>query len=175
VTDEQWRPIPGWPAYEASDLGRVRSVDRSVAYSDGRVRHWPGRILTTTVDSRSGRNQVVLARAGRKRTYRVYKLVMAAFVGPCPPGMQVCHGDGDCTNDALFNLRYGTNGSNQRDAVRHGTHRNSKKTQCKNGHPFTESNVYVPPGRPNSRVCVACNRAQGVRRYAATRRPPSEP
>ena len=31
---ERWRAVPGWPGYEVSDLGRVRSVPRIL--SDGR-------------------------------------------------------------------------------------------------------------------------------------------
>lgn len=29
-TEEQWRPIPGWEGYyEASDMGRIQSVERT--------------------------------------------------------------------------------------------------------------------------------------------------
>ena len=40
---EEWRAIPGFPEYEASSLGRIRSVCRTINYSNGRVvhaKHW---------------------------------------------------------------------------------------------------------------------------------------
>lgn len=49
---EQWKPVvglEGW--YEVSDLGRVRSVDRLVEYSDGRKpRLWPSVVLRQQPD-----------------------------------------------------------------------------------------------------------------------------
>jgi hypothetical protein len=46
---------------------------------------------------------------------------MEAFVGPRPPRLVVCHSDGDHHNNRLCNLRYDTNGNNQRDRTAHGT------------------------------------------------------
>lgn len=43
---ENWRPIPGWDGYEASDLGRVRSLDRIIRFKDGRNAHMKGRLLS---------------------------------------------------------------------------------------------------------------------------------
>ena len=56
-----------------------------------------------------------------KRLY-VHRLVLEAFVGPCPPGMECCHNDGNPANNALSNLRWDTRGANIEDAVRHGTY-----------------------------------------------------
>jgi hypothetical protein len=58
--------------------------------------------------------------AGRKLLY-VHRLVLEAFVGPCPDGMEGCHGDGDTANNRLGNLRWDTPKSNRADASRHGT------------------------------------------------------
>lgn len=48
----------------------------------------------------------------------VHRLVMEAFVGPCPEGMEVCHGPKD--NDYLSNLSYGTRSRNIHDRARDG-------------------------------------------------------
>ncbi len=72
---------------------------------------------------------------GRKVVARVHRVVMEAFVGPCPDGMEVCHGDGDPMNARLDNLRYDTRKANHADKKRHGTsnsgsrHGNSKLTE----------------------------------------------
>jgi predicted transcriptional regulator len=50
----------------------------------------------------------------------VHRLVLEAFVGPCPPGMMCRHLDGDPTNNRLENLVWGTKEENAADRVRHG-------------------------------------------------------
>lgn len=66
-----------------------------------------------------------------KRTYfPVHRLVLEAFVGSCPEGMEACHYDGDRTNNNLSNLRWDTPINNAADRIRHGTSArklNSKK------------------------------------------------
>lgn len=37
-----WRPVPDWPTYMVSDTGRVRSVERTITDSIGRVRRLRG-------------------------------------------------------------------------------------------------------------------------------------
>lgn len=56
---------------------------------------------------------------GYKRYY-IHRLVLLAFVGPCPPGMECCHIDGNPINNRLSNLRWGTRRENMEDRVRHG-------------------------------------------------------
>jgi hypothetical protein len=51
----------------------------------------------------------------------VHKLVAEAFLGPCPPGQQVRHLDGNNQNNAATNLTYGTKRENELDKMRHGT------------------------------------------------------
>jgi hypothetical protein len=58
--------------------------------------------------------------AGRRRRL-VHRLVLEAFVGPCPEGMLTRHLDGDPANNHLDNLRWGTPAENFADSVRHGT------------------------------------------------------
>lgn len=51
----------------------------------------------------------------------IHRLVLEAFVGPCPPGMECLHGDRDTSNNFLWNLRWGTKQANSADTVIHGT------------------------------------------------------
>lgn len=51
----------------------------------------------------------------------VHRLVLTAFVGPCPKGMEGCHDDGDPLNNELRNLRWDTPRGNSQDRLKHGT------------------------------------------------------
>ena len=50
----------------------------------------------------------------------VHVLVLETFVGPCPPGMQCRHLDGNRQNNRRKNLVWGTHAENEADRVRHG-------------------------------------------------------
>lgn len=53
--------------------------------------------------------------------FLVHRLVLMAFVGPCPEGMEGCHADGNRANNSLVNLRWDTREANEKDKVQHGT------------------------------------------------------
>lgn len=118
--------MPGYEGlYEVSDLGRVRSHDRMVhlgGVGNGGSFLKPGRILKP-IPARWGRLQVRLCANGEQRPYQVHRLVMAAFVGPCPDGLRVLHWDDDPDNNQLSNLRYGTQSENMHDRVRNSKRR----------------------------------------------------
>jgi hypothetical protein len=57
----------------------------------------------------------------RSRPKRLARLLLEAFVGPCPEGMQACHSDGDKANNAISNLRWDTPEANMADRELHGT------------------------------------------------------
>ena len=156
MTDERWRPIPGWEgAYEVSDQGGVRSLDRTVVGRDGVARRRRGQALKLMLTTK-GYPAVHLGREPRKvRT--VHSLVIEAFAGPCPEGLEVRHLDGDRLNPTLSNLAYGTKAENVRDSIRHGTHSEARKTHCPSGHEYTAENTYVTPKRPDARYCRACH------------------
>lgn len=42
----------------------------------------------------------------------IHQIVLEAFCGPCPDGMEVLHGNGIRTDNRLSNLRYGTRSEN---------------------------------------------------------------
>lgn len=153
MTDEQeeeWRDIPGIPHYQASSQGNVRSVDREVYSLRGRWEQRKGVILSQCVVK--GGYRSVKTKVGSRR---VHRLVCAAFHGPPPEGKgQVRHKDGDPSNNAPNNLAWCDSSENTADQVAHGRHNNARKTHCKQGHAYTEDNIYWRNGK--WRVCRKC-------------------
>lgn len=75
------------------------------------------RPLVQTLD-REGYPRV---RVGDRRTWKkVASLVLIAWVGPRPPGMECRHLNGDRTDSRLENLSWGTKAENEEDRRRHG-------------------------------------------------------
>lgn len=113
---EEWKEIPSIPGYEASSLGRIRSVDRVITYKNGRRRFWPGMIMGQSV-TRHGYLRIVGRRQGL-----VHKYVLEAFRGPKPtPTHQCAHNDGNRQNNKIENLRWATPRENNADKKLHGT------------------------------------------------------
>lgn len=125
---ETWRPIPGFDGYEASDLGRIRSVDRDVTVEGGFSRRFRGRVLKL---QRHGGGYRRLRLGWHSKSYYVHQLVMLAFVGEPPVGQQVAHCNGEPTDNRLVNLRYDSAPGNNADKIRHGTH--GRGEQCPTG------------------------------------------
>lgn len=165
-TTERWAPIPGYEGfYEVSDLGRVRSLDRVVTRRDGSSYLMRGRVLKLILNPRNGYLTVSLSRRGICRTSTVHQLVLLTFVGPCPPGLEVCHNDGVKTNSALSNLRYDTHSSNVQDTIKHGRNWRLSKVECPQSHVLKAPNLVPSELARGGRKCLACSRAQGVIAY----------
>lgn len=60
-------------------------------------------------------------RDGRCQRIQGHRLVLLAFVGPCPEGMEPCHFNGIRDDNRLENLRWDTLKNNAADKRRHGT------------------------------------------------------
>ena len=131
---EEWRDVPGYEGwYSVSNLGRVRS---DYAHPGQRA----GKVLSP---SRGDYPTTQLWRDGQCKGVSVHRLVAAAFIGPCPPGLQVNHKDGNKYNPHVDNLEYVTPSENCLHAIRLGL---NKPPQSKLGreHPcskLTEADV----------------------------------
>lgn len=158
--EEEWKPIPGYEGYEVSNHGRVRSLDRTVQLKDGRTRRQKGRALKPWVIQ--GYLYVSLYKGRKVKKKRIHRLVLEAFVGPCPEGMECLHGDGNPANNRLDNLRWASPSDNNLDTVKHGRHHNANKAHCPRGHEFIPENRVKSQEAKGKRNCLACNRA---RRY----------
>lgn len=110
-SNETWRPVVGYEGwYEVSDSGRVKRT-KTVPGT------WAGRMLALPLNS-YGYPCVCLHRSTRdsQKTFTVHRLVMAAFVGPCPLGREVNHKNGVKTGNRVGNLEYVTGKENRRHA-----------------------------------------------------------
>lgn len=160
ATPEEWRPVVGLEgSYEVSNRGKVRSLDRVIEDRRGVRRRVSGRTL------KPGTNQGYFCVSLAGHTRSVHQLVLEAFVGPYPSKThEVCHNNGDKTDNRLENLRYGTRSENTLDMVRHGMHPMARKTHCKRGHEYTPDNTgYTQTGR----YCRQCSIIKGKKRYAS--------
>ena len=120
---EIWKDIPGYEGkYQASNLGNIRSVDRPLVCSGQKhaeyTRMMKGRILRAARFCKGGHPSVVLGHG--KNGSPVHQLVALTFLGPCPEGMEVLHGNGNPTDNRINNLRYGTRTENILDVLRQG-------------------------------------------------------
>jgi hypothetical protein len=152
----EWRPLPEFEhAYAVSNWGAIKRTARG---KGTRV----GRILRTRVHrTQSGVAYRYIDLADR--TLSVHRLVATAFHGvPADPTHEVRHLDGDSLNNCWDNLRWGTKSENMRDRVQHGTDPNTRKTHCRNGHPYTTASTYITPS--GHRACRICN-TETARRY----------
>ena len=110
-------PIPGFEGYEASNDGRVRSFwRRGRSGKLGASSHE----LAGNINRDGYRYVAVKPTGGGECPMFVHRLVLFAFVGPCPDGMQALHGNGDPGDNRLPNLRWGTHAENEDDKERHG-------------------------------------------------------
>jgi HNH endonuclease/NUMOD4 motif len=134
---ERWLPVVGFDGYEISDQGRVRNC--------------AGRILAL---KRGKYVRIGLYRDGVQVYRLVHRLLLEAFVGLCPPGLEACHANDIGTDNRLTNLRWDTRSANMLDRVRNGNHNNARKTRCPSGHAYIESNIYWDNGCRKCRQCT---------------------
>lgn len=103
----EWLPVPGFEdRYEVSNSGEVRNrttgyVRKQHADSSGHLRIglWNGKTMVTA---------------------KVHRLVARAFIGEPSDGQEVCHSDGNPSNNSVGNLRWGTRAENVADRIKHG-------------------------------------------------------
>lgn len=60
---------------------------------------------------------------GRNETELVHRLVLEAFVGLCPDGMECCHADDNPLNNNLSNLRWDTRSNNMKEGYKNGKYK----------------------------------------------------
>lgn len=108
---EIWKDVVGWEGwYEVSNKGTVRSVDRTILYSDGRKRFFSGRILKPHIVN--GYHHMDLSKNEYSIRLYAHRLVVEAFIGKIDFEMDVNHKNGIRSDNRVENLEICTRAEN---------------------------------------------------------------
>ena len=132
MNEERWLPVVGYEGYyEVSDQGRVRSVERTITYKDGRVYGYPSKLIK--LHKRSNYYYVRLRISCSLKSFAIHRLVLSTFA-PVDgwEELEVRHNDDTPANNQLTNLCWGTSQDNSNDCVsRNRQSRGEKVPQSK--------------------------------------------
>jgi hypothetical protein len=152
-----WLFHPIYSKYEISDDGRIRRPERRQGQE---LKLFP-------MVGTDGYLHSSLSMHGVMKNFYIHILVCETFHGLRPSVLhEVRHLNGDCIDNRASNLAWGTRSENAHDKVRHGTHHQTVKTTCPQGHEYDQVNTYIWHGQ---RHCRACRNGRERARKAALR------
>jgi hypothetical protein len=117
---ERWKTVPGYPEYEASTDGRVRSWRKpgnslKTPTSPGIMKPW---IKKKAKESYKELAIGLFGDDGKQKQFTLASVILMTFVGPKPVGKVCRHLDDIYTNNRISNLCYGTVQDNTDDKTR---------------------------------------------------------
>lgn len=116
---EEWKDIPGYEGYyQASNLGNIKSVERTVNQRNGGKQVKKEHLLKPSKNKTHSYYSVVLSKKGKRKSCLIHRLVWLAFNGPIPEGFEINHKDENSFNNNLVNL----NLLSHKDNINWGTH-----------------------------------------------------
>lgn len=155
---EIWKDIPDYKGhYEISNLGRVKSIERTIHYTNGRSRKIKERILKQchAKNLKCAYWMVCFRKDGKQQSKMVHRLLAEAFI-PNPENLSdVNHKDGVKLNNDLSNLEWIDRKGNMNHAFQMGL---SLISQGENHYlsKLTEDQVkYIRSNRPESNAVLA--------------------
>ena len=158
---EEWKDIPEFEGiYQASNLGRVKSLERI----DALGRRVKEKILKPLI-TRNGYYQVGLWKNSNEKWYSVHRLVWIAFNEPIPEGLQVNHINEIKSDNRLSNLNLMTSKENTNYGT--GIERRAK-SKSKPVLQFTLEDILIKEypstkqaeretGFSHQNICACCN------------------
>lgn len=114
------RSIKGFPGYRIDSDGNVYICPKKgfVRQDSFLLPKWR---LKKTVKNKRGYLYVSLRKEGKLYNFRLARLMLSSFVGPCPKNMEACHNNGVKSDNRLLNLRWDSHRNNLEDRKKHGT------------------------------------------------------
>ena len=120
MENEIWKDIEGYEGlYQVSSYGRVRSIDRFVM-NNSIIKRLSGKILSPIIIA--GYMYVHLSKNGKKKHYRIHRLVADSFI-PNPDNLPfINHKDCNPLNNSVDNIewcdaQYNNNYSDRNDKI----------------------------------------------------------
>lgn len=114
--EEIWKDIPNFEGfYQASNLGKIRSLSRMVKGHHNSKSSMTGRVLKPKI-SKWGYRQVTLSVYGKHHFKRVCRLIASTFLENKQNKPCVNHIDGNKINDSIVNLEWNTYSENMKHA-----------------------------------------------------------
>jgi hypothetical protein len=118
---ENWKDIKGYEGiYQVSDLGRVRSLDRTFKDRSGRVQKIKGKIRAQKSTNGRGYIQLSLSDGKNKSRQTLHRIVATAFIENPSGKPEINHIDGDKSNNMANNLEWCTRSENVRHCFKLG-------------------------------------------------------
>jgi len=106
--EEIWKDVEGYDGcYQVSNYGKVKSIDRYVEYTDGRVRFYKGKILKTR-KNKDGYLCVKLSKNGITYNTFLHRLIATAFIPNANSLPIINHKDENPSNNNISNLEWCT-------------------------------------------------------------------
>ena len=133
MTEEIWKNIKGYEGYQVSNLGRIRTYNKTSFTKKHGERHWKNRILKfkPSTSSRESIKQgmgyrVDLWKDGKPKTFLVARLVATTFLEDLiNTNMTINHKDGNRLNNKVENLEW----ISRSDNIKYGFEHNQYSTQ----------------------------------------------
>lgn len=118
MNNEIWSDISEWEGeYRVSNMGRIKSLEREIQYSDGRIYKIKEKILKANENDK-GYLIVVLSRNQNRLTRQVHRLVALSFI-PNPENKRtVNHKLGNILDNRASELEWATHSEQQKHAYR---------------------------------------------------------
>lgn len=107
MINEEWKAVNGYEGYyEVSSSGRVRSVNRTIVYKDGRIYNYKGSIMNPQIKRNGYLSLVLRKRNSNPKNYYVHRLVAEAFIANPNRYLTVNHKNENKRDNRADNLEW---------------------------------------------------------------------
>lgn len=104
---EIWKDIPNYEGYQVSNLGRIRTHNKTTYTQRHGERHWKDRILKQKYCKKDKCHRIELWKDGKHQTFLVHRLIACAFLNETlDTKLTVNHKDGNRNNNNIDNLEF---------------------------------------------------------------------